>query len=259
MPRGPAETGEECPGCGALLCAGPRGTWRVCLACCWTVVPAGVAAPYAAGDGGGRRVVGQRERDMAAIALARRKGVMLAQLAKLAADPRLHPEAGPVLDWLAGQVREAASDGRLGELAAVAADPAAGIRPRSWWRGDPGPLPALEPGGGGDGWGVADDDGWDDDEPGRDDDDDGGGDEPGVVAGVVVAGPVADWAAELAARDWALGPHGPGTCQVVRMRLPDGSAAVPPVECADRAARVIPGGVVCEACYQALTWRAGKG
>lgn len=256
MPRGPAETGEECAGCGSRLWAGPRGTWRVCLACRCTVVPAGVAAPYAAGDGGGRRVVGQRERDLAAIALARRKGVLLDQLAKLAADPRLHPEAGPVLDWLAGQVREAASDGRLDELAAVAADPAAGIRRRHWWQGDPAPLPGpAAPGD--DGWGVADDDGWDDDEPGRDDDDGGG--EPGVLAGVVVAGPVADWAAELAARDWALGPHGPGTCQVVRMRLPDGSEAEPPVECADRAARVIPGGVVCEACYQALTWRAGKG
>jgi len=98
-------------------------------------MPAAVAAPYE--HGAQRQVVSQREHDLGAISLARRKGMMLAQLDALAADDRLHPESVPVVEWLAGEVRAAGTSGRLDDLAALVADPAAGIRRRHFWQGQP--------------------------------------------------------------------------------------------------------------------------
>jgi hypothetical protein len=141
-PRRAYVTAEPCPDCGTMLLAEPQGTWRACPQCKHPVIPAAVLAPYTGGQQGSeRRVVSQRERDLAAIALERRRGLMLAQLAALAADSRLHPESASVVDWLASEVRAAKSETRLDELAGLAADPAAGIRRRHWWhRG----LPAIE-------------------------------------------------------------------------------------------------------------------
>lgn len=168
-PRRAYVTAEPCPECGTMLLAEPQGTWRACPQCKHAVVPAAVLAPYAGGqEGSERRVVSQRERDLAAIALERRRGLMLAQLAALADDSRLHPESAGVVDWLASEVRTAKSETRLDELAELAADPAAGIRRRRWWHSE---LPAIETT-------YADDDqDYDDD----DDDDQDYDDEPAPV------------------------------------------------------------------------------
>ncbi len=85
-----------------------------------------------------RRVRSQRERDLDAIELAKRKGIMISQLGQLAADDRLHPESRPVVEWFAQQVRDAAAGTRLDELAALL--PGAGIRRAHWWQGSPAAI-----------------------------------------------------------------------------------------------------------------------
>jgi hypothetical protein len=193
-PRQAYRTDEPCPDCGELLLADPQGTWRACGSCRQGVVPAAARAPYARGeDAAQRQVTSQRERDLEAIGLARRKGVMLAQLDALAADDRLHPESIPVVEWLAGEVRAATTGRRLDELAELAADPAAGIRRRRWWHGQPAALPAAY-----------------DDEDQADEN----GDDPGTIA-AAGPGPGIDYAVELAAREWVFRPHGPGLCHLV--------------------------------------------
>ena len=79
--------------CGGSLTASPRGTLRICPACQVRVIPAGVSSPYAREDNL-RQVRSQRELDLAAIALAQRRGVMTSQLEQIAADPQLHPGSG---------------------------------------------------------------------------------------------------------------------------------------------------------------------
>jgi len=235
-PRRAFRTAEPCPGCGELLAAGCRGTWRACGRCRMLAVPAAVSAPYSRGqEAQQRQVLSQRERDLAALALARRKGVMLAGLDALAADDRLHPESVPVVEWLASEVRAAATGERLNELAELAADPEAGIRRRRWWHGQPAALAAAY------------DDGQDDDdgpEPARD---------PAPLA--IAASPVIDYAAELAARGWILRQHGAGICAVVKPCSPGCPSLQEPWECGRRAARIIPGGSICGDCHAALTRR----
>jgi hypothetical protein len=240
-PRQAYRTEEPCPDCGDPLLADPQGTWRACAACRRGVVPAAARAPYARGeDAPQRQVISQRERDLEALGLARRKGVMLAQLDALAADDRLHPESVPVVEWLAGEVRAAASGRRLDELAELAADPAAGLRRRRWWHGQPAALPAA----------YEDQD----QDLGEDYDDEDQADEhedrPGAIA-AAGPGPGIDYAAELAAREWVLRPHGPALCHLVKLR-PHGWDYVPPEECLGRAAHPIPGGAVCSSCHDAL-------
>ena len=206
-PARPRATAEVCPECGTGLHATVRGTRRACLSCRRAVTPAGVAAPYERGGSGQRQVRSSRERDLDAIALARRKGLMLDQLAVLAADKRLHEQDRPVVEWFAEQVRAAAGQPRLDELAGLL--PQAGIRRRHWWDAEPRALAA------GIGTGPDDDDPddgeWDDGDP---DDDPGiGGRETapapdrGRPAGIT-------WAGALAAAGWRLSPS-PGGCQVI--------------------------------------------
>lgn len=207
-PRRPYRTAEPCPDCGELLLADPRGIWRACGACRRAVVPAAVSAPYERGTSTPQRqVISQRERDLEAIGLARRKGVMLAQLAALAADDRLHPESVPVIEWLAGQVRAAGTSTRLDDLAALAADPAAGIRRRRWWHSEPAAFST--------GYGT-------DDEDGEDQDGDPGPAAP-VARLAITAGPAAPaagqrhaatWGGALTLLGWRLAPV-IGGCQIL--------------------------------------------
>jgi len=101
---------------------------------------------------------------------------MLAQLAAMAADDRLHPESVPVVEWLTGEVRAAGTSTRLDELAELAADPAAGIRRRRWWQDQPAAIEA---------------DGWDHD----DDYQDGG-----QASGVEPRAAISRWGTGLAGR-----------------------------------------------------------
>jgi len=199
-PRQPHQTAEPCPDCGAALMASPCGTWRACLACRAAVVPAAVSAPYKhGGRDDGRQVVSQRDRDLTAISLARRKGVMLSQLAALAGGDRLHPESLPVVEWFSEQVKAAAGDARLDELAALL--PESGIRQRRWWQ--PQPATAIDAAA------------WDDDD--QDDDD------PGWQPGHAITSPAAvravlTWADAADALGWRITAT-PGGCQVAS---PDG-------------------------------------
>lgn len=202
-PRPTCPTAEPCPGCGEPLTAGPRGTWRACGPCHVLVTPAAVQAPYARGDSAPQRqVLSQRERDLAALAIARRKGVMLAQLDALAGDDRLAAESRPTVEWFRDEVKAATTDGRLDELAALL--PQAGIRRRHWWQGQPAAIPP----------------------PGWDDEDDAGGEDQageddGHPAVAAAARPVLAIvpSGELAAADaldalgWRLSPAAAG-CQV---------------------------------------------
>lgn len=230
-------TGEPCPHCGQPIAAGPRGTWRVCIQCEARVVPAAVSAPYSRGEAAApRQVISQRERDLAALALAKRKGVMLGQLGQLAADDRLLPESLPVVEWFADEVRAAAAGGRLDELAELFADPAAGIRRRRWWQGQP----ALA--------GPAGDDGLDYDDPGDDYADDDGQPGRSAPAAALAAPPpqpgavVVTWADALAAQGWRLTVAVDG-CQVTTA----GGQL-----CGAEAARRITGGWACGRHYQQL-------
>jgi len=127
------------PGLRAAAWQRPLDTWRVCLNSRHAVVLAAVSAPYqhAAGQ---RHVVSQRERDLVAIELERRRGVMLAQLGELADDDRLHPESVPVVGWYTAEVRAARTETRLDELADLASGPDSGIRRRHWWQSQPAGL-----------------------------------------------------------------------------------------------------------------------
>lgn len=244
-PRRPRESADPCPRCGGITHASPRGTVRVCLGCRTRVTPPAVLAPYQRdGTTAARAVKSQRERDLEALSLARRKGLMLGQLAALAADERLDPASLPVVEWFREQVKDAASDGRLDELAALL--PEAGIRRRHWWHGQPAAITAGYP----------------------DEDDEDQADE---LAAAPLAAPASlaaqpgraavDYAAELAAREWRWEPHGAGLCQLIHMK-PHGWDYVPPQECINRAEHAIPGGAVCGSCYYALNQplvRRGRG
>jgi hypothetical protein len=226
-PRRVQSTDEPCPDCGDMLAATARGTWRACLTCRRAVVPTAVAAPYGRGRGAlERQVTTQRERDLDAIALARRKGVMLGQLSQLATDDRLHSESVPVVEWFAGEVKAAKSGGRLDELGQLL--PESGIRRRHWWQGEPAALP------------VGYDDLDDDDEL---DDDDG---EPAVSPPQLTIAPASGpggltWAGALAAQGWRLSPI-VGGCQII------GHGGL----CGQTTTQRIAGGWVCPQCYAAL-------
>lgn len=129
----------DCPDCGTPLVWSPGGTLHYCETCEAPVFPAALLPDVDAEDP--RRVPTRTERDLAAIALAQRKGVMLAQLDRLADDDRLDPASLPVVEWFRDEVKAAATGGRLDELAALL--PQAGIRRRHWWHG----RPALDPAG----------------------------------------------------------------------------------------------------------------
>jgi hypothetical protein len=212
-----------------------------------------VAAPYDRGGQAVRQVKSQRERDLEAIALAQRKGIMLSELGALAKDERLHPDSLPVVEWFAAEVQTARSDDRLTELAGLL--PESGIRRRRWWQREPA---AIE---------VADYDS--EDESGEYE---YGGGNPGYEEGEgylmravtevpsanCVAGdfgtgksPLPDYSAELAVREWIIQPHGAGLCNLTHMR-PHGWDGIPPEECIRRAERLIAGAAVCDSCFQAL-------
>jgi hypothetical protein len=203
-PRQAYQTDDACPDCGAMLLAGPRGTWRVCGSCRRPVVLAAVSRPYERGQQ--RQVVSQREKDLAALALARRKGMMLAQLATLAADERLHPESQPAVEWYSAEVRAATSESRLDELAELADGPDSGIRRRRWWQGRPAPIGAPD-------WPEDDDD---DDDQG-DDDDRPAAPAPLAIEAAPAPSPALTWAAALDACGWRLSPV-IGGCSVIDER-----------------------------------------
>jgi hypothetical protein len=239
----PCHLAEACPACGGDLFTTGRGTLRVCMGTCHRrVTPSGVRAPYERGASAGRQVKSQRERDLEALSLARSKGVMLAQLAQLAADDRLHPESRPVVEWFAEQVRSAGTAARLDELAALL--PEASIRRRHWWQGAPDAIEA--------GTYDDEDDQGDDEYEDYDDEQD---DEPAELAAPPAIAAQqqrerATWADALAARGWRLADRdGSGTCQITgdgaRCTQPIGGH--PPVT--DRFAR---SGWTCSAHYYAL-------
>jgi hypothetical protein len=170
-------------------------------------------APYERGAGAVRTAKSQRERDLEAIAVASRKGVMLAELGQLAADDRLHPQSRTVVEWFAEQVKAAGADGRLDELAALL--PKAGIKYRRFWQGRPA-LPS--------GYAEADED--EDDYPGDHDGHDGQDDEAAALPAVPPVAAAAGgqprrmtWAMALTALGWRLYPVvDDGGCQVMGPR-----------------------------------------
>lgn len=191
---------EPCPHCGQpRVHAEPRGTRRVCLACQTRVTPPGVLAPYERGAEVTRAAKSQRERDLEALTLAGRKGVMLGQLHGVAADERLDAAAVLEVEWFAEQVKAAETGARLDELAALYAE--AGIGPRRWWQARPAPLTAGYPG--------EDDDGVVDGYVVYDDDEDRGDEPAPLPAGrAAIAAPPrrATWADAFAAHAWRLAP-----------------------------------------------------
>jgi hypothetical protein len=228
-------TDEPCPGCGEPLAAGPRGTWRACLACHIAATPAAVLAPYARGDGAPQRQVAtQRERDLAALALVRCKGIMLAELAELADDDRLTEESRPVVEWFRERVKAASSGHRLDELAALLPD--AGIRRRRWWHGQPAAITAPA-------WDS--DDGEDLGHDGEDLDD-GEADYPLAIEGAAVP----DNAAALARSGYRADPAAvdEGRCCI------EASTGLSPGPCPGAAAQTFGPYQVCERHYQALTF-----
>lgn len=144
---GPFPVSETCLSCEQPVWTTGRGTRRACFTCNCGVIPEGVRAPYERGSAAGRQVKSQRERDLEAVALARRKGIMLDQLdqldqlGQLAGDGRLHPESRPVVEWFADQVKTANGQARLEELAVLL--PEAGIRRHHWWQSSPATLDAA--------------------------------------------------------------------------------------------------------------------
>jgi hypothetical protein len=197
-PRGVRPAGEPCPHCGEpMVYPEPRGTIRVCLSCGKRVTPPAVLAPYERGAGVTRAAKSQRERDLEALGLAGRKGLMLGQLRALADDDRLDPASVLKVEWFAEQVKAAASAARLDELAALFGE--AGIRRRRWWQQPPAALTA-----------------------GYADDDDGQADEPAAVpaAPASAAGQqqrAMTWADAIAASGWRITPT-VGGCQIVDER-----------------------------------------
>ena len=227
--RQPSPVAGPCPHCGeARVYAEPRGTVRVCLGCGKRVTPPGVLAPYERGAGVTRAARSQRERDLEALDLAGRKGIMLGQLRALADGDRLDPASALKVEWFAEQVKAAANGGRLDELAALFSE--ARIRPRRWWHGKPAPLAAVAD--------LGEDDA--DDDAGYDDD--GQDDEP---AAIVLATPAsiagqqhraqpqrATWADGFAAYGWRLAPRDDsGRCPVISSegRCPQPTGGHPPV------------------------------
>lgn len=220
-PRGVYPVAEPCPHCGETkVYAEPRGTMRLCLGCKERVTPPGVLAPYARGAGVTRTAKSQRERDLEALDLAGRKGVMLGQLRDLAADERLDPASQLKVEWFAEQVKGAAGAARLDELAALFSE--AGIRRRRFWQGRPAALTA----------GYAGEDSDDEDEDGDGDagdgyagyadDDEDQADEPAAVlatpASITAQQHRAQpqrmtWAAAISACGWRLSPV-TGGCQI---------------------------------------------
>lgn len=209
-PRPGRRTTEPCPKCGTPgLLASPRGTVRVCTECKHPVIPAGVAAPYERGTGSTREARSQRERDLEALELARRKGIIRGQLDDISADDRLTPDSRGVVEWFAEQVKAATTGQRLDELADLYAGEK--IRRRGWLQGRPAAITA----------GYAEDGGDDDDEYAEGDDSD-------PPAAVVLATPASiavqqhraqpqpmTWAEALAACGWRMSPVVGGGCQVI--------------------------------------------
>ncbi len=241
------QVNEACPECGGGgLHTRGRGTIRVCPTCERRVIPPGVAAPYERGGQAVRQVKSQRERDLEAVALAQRKGIMLTQLGALAADKRLHPDGLPVVEWFADEVRAAKSDDRLTELAELL--PESGIRRR---QGEPAAIEAPD---------------YNDEDQGDDPDNDDGNPDysenegypradtrnfPAQIGRVTVSkNPLPDYSAELAVREWRFQPHGAGLCGLIHMR-PHGWN-MSPEECIRRAEHLIAGGTVCDSCFRAL-------
>ena len=218
------DTGR-CGDCGGRVRVSPRGTAMWCSGCEDHITPPAVQAPYQRSGGNVRVVRSQAERDREAIELARNKGLMLDQLAALAADDRVAPESGPVIDWFVTEVKNAASQARLGEL--VDALKTAGIKRRHWWQGRPA---ALDP--------PAYDNDQDDDEDYEDDEDD----EPGPGG----AGPMT-WAGAVAACGWSLSPAA-GGCQIIDHGQVCGAGTAQYI-----ATVAGPGGWVCTRHYAALS------
>jgi hypothetical protein len=132
-PRKHRKCDEPCPHCGAQkVYADQRGIARVCMACGRKVTPPGVLAPYERGAEVTRAAKSQRERDLEALGLAGRKGLMLGELRRLAADDRLDDASVMKVEWFAEQVKAAASGARLDDLADLFA--AERIKPRGWFQ-----------------------------------------------------------------------------------------------------------------------------
>lgn len=241
-PRRPGQVTEPCPHCGGQrVHAEPRGTVRMCPDCRRQVTPPGVLAPYQRGAEITRAYKSQRERDLEALDLAGRKGIMLAQLRAAAGDDRLDPASLPKVEWFADQVKTAAAGGRLDELAALWQE--SGIRPRRWWQGRPAAITAGYGADAEDGYAASGEDGEDhDDEPAA---------RLATPAGIAAGQPQrATWADAFAAYGWRLAPaDGSGICPVItsegRCRQPPGGH--PPVTDG-----IVPDGWPCEPHYLAL-------
>jgi hypothetical protein len=178
---------------------------RVCLDCRKRVTPPGALVPYERGAEVTRAAKSQRERDLEALDLAGRKGVMLRQLHSVADDDRLDPISLPKVEWFAEQVKAAASGARLDELAALFAE--AGIRQRQ-----AAPLIA----------GYADDEDTEDGYAVYDDDDEDQGDRPAATRAAPDRQHRAQprwmtWADGCAACGWRLSPT-VGGCQIIDER-----------------------------------------
>lgn len=59
---------------------------------------------------------------------------------------------------------------------------------------------------------------------------------------------------QLAARSWEFRPHGMGTCELAHMKPHGWQYGAPPRLCAGHAAWRIPGGIICNACADALSY-----
>lgn len=214
VPRQPRPCDGPCPHCGAHeVYAEARGTVRACLACRRKVIPPGVLAPYERGTEVTRAAKSQRERDLEALALAGRKGVMLGELRNLADDGRLDDASAMKVEWFAEQVKTAANGGRLDDLAGLFA--AERIRPRGSFQ-RPVAITA--------GYDGEDEEYDEDDEDDEDQADDEAAPISGPAAAAVLATPAgsaalrerATWADAFAAHGWRLAPlRGDSACQVV--------------------------------------------
>jgi len=206
VPRQPYPVAEPCPHCGeAQVRAEPRGTIRACLGCGKRVTPHGVLAPYERGAEITRVAKSQRERDLDALDLAGRKGIMLGQLGGLADADRLDDASRLKIEWFAEQVKAAATAARLDELAALFGE--AGIRPRRWWQGKPAAITA----------GYADDEDTEDDyDDAGEDQGDGPAAELATVTSIAPQQRRATWADGFAAYGWRLTPRDDsGICPVI--------------------------------------------
>ena len=156
----------------------------------------------------------QREIDLEALELARRKGIMRDQLRTIADDDRLTPDSAATVEWFAEQVKGAPNGDRLDELVTLYATQK--IRRRGWFAGRPAALTAADADDG------EDDDDWDDEEDQADDDDRG----PGTAVALATPASIAaqqhlaqpqraTWIEALAACHWRMQPVGEWAgCQV---------------------------------------------